>query len=413
LENTSASELAAKLLDDCLNARPVSPDDADALASAALSDDLRQARSAARVLFAGLIEPLADLFEPRLAADYAAIFSVMIARAFPALRAADLLARYGEVSAVRAVQGEPKRVVVLSRVTLGADVSITSLFLDAAKRRFPGAEIVLAGTSKAWELFERDPRLTMFAVEYGRSATLAERLSTYDPLRRLCNQPGTILLDPDSRLSQLGLLPLCPAENHFLFQSRAFGGDSLDPLPVLAVRWIEQTLGINDAEPYLHPRFNYEFGASPVVTASFGVGDNHSKRLDDLFEHEIAAHLASLPAQVFIDAGIPGSEEEARVRAAVEAAGEQGKRIGIHTGSFASFAAMIAASSLYFGYDSAGQHVAAAMGVPVVSVFKGFANERMLARWTPHGPGPVTVLRADQFQDSSSLLETTVKALSL
>lgn len=413
MANTSADELAARLLDDCVNARPWSLDDAEGLASAALSDDPRQARLDARALFVGLIEPLADLFEPRLAEAYAGIFSVMIARALPALSAGELTARYGEVSAVRAIRGEPKRVVVLSRVTLGADVSITSLFLDAAKRRFPGAEIVLAGTSKAWELFERDPRLTMFAVEYGRSATLAERLSTYEPLRQLCDQPGTILLDPDSRLSQLGLLPLCPAENHFLFQSRAYGGDSMDPLPVLAGQWIEQTLGINDAEPYLHPRFNYDFGASPAVTASFGVGDNNSKRLDDLFEQEIAAHLASLPAQVFIDAGIPGSEEEARVRAAVEGTGEQGRRIGIHTGSFASFAAMIAASKLYFGYDSAGQHVAAAMGVPVVSVFKGFANERMLARWTPHGPGPVTVLRADQFQDSSSLLEAAVKALSL
>lgn len=413
MANISANELAASLLDDCINGRPWSLETAEALASAALSDDLRQARAAARALFAGLIEPLADNFDPLLAASYAAIFSVMIARACPELRADDLLARYGEVTAVRPVRAEPERVVVLSRVTLGADVSITSLFLDAAKRRFPSAEIILAGTSKAWELFERDPRLTMFAVEYGRSATLAERLSTFEPLRRLCDQPGTILIDPDSRLSQLGLLPLCSAENHFLFQSRAYGGDSTAPLPVLAQRWIGQTLGIEDAEPYLHPRFNYDFGAHHVVTASFGVGENLSKRIDDLFEQEIAAHLATLPAQIFIDAGIPGSEEEARVRAAVEATGEPGKRIGIHTGSFASFAAMIASSSLYFGYDSAGQHVAAAMGVPVVSVFKGFANERMLARWTPHGPGPVTVLRADRFTDPALLLDAAIKALSL
>lgn len=413
MANISANELAARLLDDCLNGRPLNPDDARALASAALSGDPRQARTASRALFAGLIEPLADMFDPQLAASYAAIFSVVIARAFPSLHAAPLLARYNQVASIRPVSVEPKRVIVLSRVTLGADVSITSLFLDAAKRRFPSAEVILAGTSKAWELFERDPRLTLFAVEYGRSATLAERLSTYEPLRHLCDQPDTILLDPDSRLSQLGLLPLCRAENHFLFQSRAYGGDSMDPLPVLAQRWIEQTLGITDAEPYLHPRSNYDFGASPVVTASFGVGDNQAKRIDDLFEHEIAAHLASMPAQTFIDAGIPGSEEESRVRAAVEAAGDQGKRIGIHTGSFASFAAMIAASNLYFGYDSAGQHVAAAMGVPVVSVFNGFANERMLARWTPHGPGPVTVLRADQFQDSVALLEAAINALSL
>ncbi len=413
MENTSASDLASRLLDACLNNRAWDPGDAIALASAAISQDERQARAASQALFGGLAEPLADPFEPRLVSEYARLFSYVIAEAIPGLAADSLAERYGEVSQVRRVPNEPERVVVLSRVTLGADVAITSLFLDAAKRRFPSAEIVLAGTAKSWELFERDPRLRLFAVEYGRTAMLADRLACFEPLARLCGQDDTILLDPDSRLSQLGLLPLCPAPRHFLFESRAYGGDSLAPLPLLAARWLAETLGIDDAEPYLHPKFNYDFGGAPVVTVSFGVGENPAKRIDDLFEQEIATHLAGLPAQVFIDAGAPGSEEEARVRKAVEAAGTAGGRIGIHTGPFASFAAMIAASSLYFGYDSAGQHVAAALGVPLVSVFKGFTSERMLARWSPCGPGPVSVLRADRFHDTESLLTASINALSL
>jgi ADP-heptose:LPS heptosyltransferase len=120
-----------------------------------------------------------------------------------------------------------------------------------------------------------------------------------------------------------------------------------------------------------------------------------------------------LPSQVIIDAGAPESDEEERVRQAVAAAGERGARIGIHSGPFASFAAMVAESSLYFGYDSAGQHVAAAMGVPLVTVFKGFVNERMLARWTPCGPGPVTVLRADRFASEDELLAAAERALTL
>ncbi len=413
MASISASDLAARLLDACLNDRAWDPGEATALTAAALSQDDRQARAASQALFSGLAEPLADPFEPRLAAEFARLFSHVIERALPGLDAGSLATRYREVRHVRRVPNEPQRVVVLSRVTLGADVAITSLFLDAAKRRFPAAEIVLAGTSKSWELFERDPRLSLFAVEYGRTSTLADRLACFEPLARLCGQEDTILLDPDSRLSQLGLLPLCPAPRHFLFESRAYGGDSLDPLPVLAARWLSETLGIGDAEPYLHPKFNFDFGGAPVVTASFGVGENPAKRIDDLFEQEIAAHLAGLQAQVFIDAGAPGSEEEARVRKAVEAAGAAGERIGIHTGPFASFAAMIAASSLYFGYDSAGQHVAAALGVPLVSVFNGFAGERMLARWSPYGPGPVTVLRADQFHDAQDLLTASINALSL
>ena len=41
-----------------------------------------------------------------------------------------------------------------------------------------------------------------------------------------------------------------------------------------------------------------------------------------------------------------------------------GVKAAFWEGSFAGFAAIIAASRLYVGYDSAGQHVAAACGVP-------------------------------------------------
>jgi len=64
-------------------------------------------------------------------------------------------------------------------------------------------------------------------------------------------------------------------------------------------------------------------------------------------------------------------------------------------GSFAGFAAHIQRSKLYVGYDSAGGHVAAACGVPLVSIFAGFASERMFERWRPTGAGPIRIIRAD------------------
>lgn len=42
-----------------------------------------------------------------------------------------------------------------------------------------------------------------------------------------------------------------------------------------------------------------------------------------------------------------------------------------------------------------GQHAAAALGVPLVTVFQGFPNERFFARWRPAGRGPVAVVRGD------------------
>ncbi len=65
--------------------------------------------------------------------------------------------------------------------------------------------------------------------------------------------------------------------------------------------------------------------------------------------------------------------------------------VSFHDGSFASFAAEIARSKLFVGYDSAGGHVASACGVPVISIFKGAVSERFLARWRPLG----TVIRGE------------------
>jgi ADP-heptose:LPS heptosyltransferase len=80
----------------------------------------------------------------------------------------------------------------------------------------------------------------------------------------------------------------------------------------------------------------------------------------------------------------------------VAASGAQVER---WNGSFAGFAAIIAGSRLYAGYDSAGQHVAAACGVPLIAVFAGASCARMFARWRPAGhvirvedPDPVRVL---------------------
>lgn len=395
MASTSPSELAAELLRACLAGGPWPEETLEALVSAALDPQAGAAADAARALFAGLVEPLADLFEPRLCETYAALFSRVIERALPELSAAELLDRYGQVRRVREVDFEPARVFVLSRVTLGADIAVTSVLLDAARQRFPRAEIVFAGPRKSWELFERAPRLRHLPVFYPRQGPLAERLAAYHELRGELDAPGSLVLDPDSRLTQLGLLPVCRPERHFLFESRSYGGDGDASLTALAQDWARRVLGIEEALPWMHPRFACEFGSQPVATVSLGAGENPAKRVEDPFEEELLVLLSSRKGLVMVDAGAPGSEEEERVRRAAEKARVRGARIGIHEGSFASFAAMIAASDFYAGYDSAGQHAAAAAGVPQVCVFRGYACERAVARWAPDGPAPAVVLRAE------------------
>lgn len=392
MESISPSELAVELLNHCLRGSRWPQDLLTALVSEALDEDERLAAPATRALFSIVVERLGDLFEPRLCDTYADLFSRVIAQAMPELDAAVLARRYRAVRQVRPVTRTPRNVFVLSRVTLGADIAVTSIVMDAARQRFPDAKLWFVGPKKAWELFEKSPGWKHVPIGYGRRGVLADRLGIYPELQAALARPDSLVLDPDSRLTQLGLLPVCDEERHHLFESRSFGGDSAAPLPVLTQDWVRATLGVEDAQPWLHPKLEYDFGTQPLITVSLGVGENPAKRLADPFEAELLKALGSLGALVMVDAGAPGGEEEARVRRAIDGSGLTQERAGIHEGSFASFAAMIAASSLYVGYDSAGQHVAAALGIPLVSVFAGFASGRMLERWSPHSAGPCTVI---------------------
>jgi ADP-heptose:LPS heptosyltransferase len=89
-----------------------------------------------------------------------------------------------------------------------------------------------------------------------------------------------------------------------------------------------------------------------------------------------------------------GGEEARRVTAAAEASGSI-DRVRFWEGSFAGFASLIAQCVLYVGYDSAGQHAAAAAGVPLISIFAGAPSERFRQRWSPAGPGRIQIVEAD------------------
>ena len=356
----------------------------------------------AQALFGILIEGLADRFEPALSDIYARLFSQAIEGEDPAA----LFARYQRVRRPRRAVLNPRRVLVLSRVTLGADVAVTSVLLAAARQAFPSAGIVFAGPAKNFEIFAADPRLTHAAVEY-RRGSLPQRLAVWEELKALASDADCLVLDPDSRLTQLGLLPICPEDRYHLFESRRYGGTSEQNLPALAAQWSRETLGVPNAAPYVAPASLMSREARPAryIAVSLGVGENPAKRISDAFERQLLALLsARLP--LVIDKGA-GGEEAARVE---RAAARSGAQATFWDGSFAGFADIIAGSSLYVGYDSAGQHVAAACGVPLISIFAGFPAPRMFYRWRPTGPR-ATVIRVDQ-PDPVEILAKVARALA-
>jgi ADP-heptose:LPS heptosyltransferase len=397
LRSTSGEQIARELLDQCLAGAPPLE-----LPPALLEEPSGPA------LFGILVEGLADRFEPRLCDAYAHLFSQAIAHTAEGVDAASLVARYQRVRRTRPVTTEPRRVLVLSRVTLGADVAVTSVLLDAAKRRFPRAEIVFVGPPKNFELFAGDPRLAHAAIPYRRGG-LRERLSVWDELTALLSAPDAIVIDPDSRLTQLGLLPVCAEDRYHLFESRAYGGDSDRALPDLAARWAEETLGVSGAKPYVALGAGGDLVAGvrhPYIAVSLGVGENPAKRIPDPFEEQLLAMLASGAETLVIDKGAGGEEAE-RVERAVK---RSGANATFWNGSFAGFANLIAGSRLYVGYDSAGQHVAAACGTELISIFTGFPSLRMFQRWRPVGERS-TVIRVDR-PDANEALDQVARHLN-
>ncbi len=378
MESISADEAAERLFACCEEGSPW---------RAELLDRLT-APDAGRALFTGVIERLADRFEPRLCDAYVELMADAIACVIPDLHATHTIARYERVRRPRRFAGDAaavRNVVVLSRVTLGADVAITSVLLDTAKRAFPNAAIYFAGSLKSWELFAADPRLRRLPVEYSRGGSLRQRLEVWPRVRDEIAALGpALVIDPDSRLTQLGLLPVCSEEDYFFFESRAFEADSPAPLSELAAHWAKATFDIADAQPFIAtgldaPRY--------AATCSLGVGENLAKRVSEVFEREL---VRMLPRPALVDTGAGGAERE-RTLAAVHAAAQD---VTAFAGSFAKFASAIARSGVYAGYDSAGGHVAAACGVPAVIVFGGAPCERFRQRWTPSGRASVRLIAA-------------------
>jgi hypothetical protein len=224
-------------------------------------------------------------------------------------------------------------------------------------------------------------------------------------LRIAVDELGSIVIDPDSRLTQLGLIPICDDSRYFFFESRAYGGELQATLPRLTAGWLSEVFDIDLASAYVAPQKQDRIAP---ITVSWGVGENANKRIDDEFEYEILAALLNGHRPVLLDRGA-GGEEAARVDALVHRLGSP-DHLHIHNGSYASFASHILQSRLYIGYDSAGQHVAAAGRVPLVSIFNGYACERMLSRWRPDAAS-ARVITVDE-TSRSTVLSQTVQAIA-
>jgi ADP-heptose:LPS heptosyltransferase len=343
-----------------------------------------------------------------------------------------------------------KKVFILSRVSLGADIAITSVIINRLKKALPQARIFLVGPPHLGLLFYNND-LQHLDFPFDREGSLAQKLAAWPRLYRLIatergdlTPPQVLLFDPDTRLSQLGLLPLAADSSSHYLCSR------LDRAPHLGLseitnQWLDQIVPDGAAatphfsiNPAQLARCRTFAGHHPATThrivVNFGVGNDDNKRLADPFEEELlAALLAQADTLVILDSGRGDREEEMAKRLMakmakrgyntaelaegdlVDVAGSWPHGLLRFTGKIDAMAGLIICCDLYIGYDSCGQHVATATDTPAIICFAGAANPRFLGRWHPRPrQGKTTTIIIDPKptdpHQRAELIETIVRA---
>ncbi len=435
-------------------------------------DDDQLNNIGAGALFGRVIEQLCDDFEELQTETYNRLIAQVVAflRKLPQCAELDqrlqqqgLYSRrqlYDRIESIRAnsdrrrqLTVEPKKILLLSRVTIGADVAISSVFCQRLKQRFVHADIVLIGSEKLREVYAGQQNVRIQPLSYVRRGSLIERFNAWLSLLNLVEeemsgyQEGEVLLfDPDSRLSQLGVLPLIDSDYYFFFNSR--GKDSYPKkisIAELANLWLDTVLGPGQfCYPQVwpeHSKLEYASeaivamrrrGYEHIITINLGVGGNPRKKLSPEFEQQLVLSLLQQPSKeqpttaILLDLGF-GTEERAASESILAKATENGIAttrcsyqelggienkyaiIGVECG-IGEIASLIAASDEFIGYDSACQHISAALNKPTYTVFAGSNNVRFIRRWTACGPNISEIIYVDtlshaQQYDASEIVE--------
>jgi len=325
----------------------------------------------------------------------------------------------------------PEKIIFLSRITFGADIAVTSVLMQRFAETFPGAELVLLGGAKLNGIFGGFRNLRIRELHYPRRGALIQRFSAwFSALEAIEEETAHItddrflVVDPDSRLSQLGILPMTDAARYFFFNSR-FNGNTPQRLSMseLANDWANRILPdsgfCNPAVWIDKPPKTAAKGlldrlrksSNRIITVNLGVGGNRRKRLDDDFERKLLASLLSEKGTtVILDCGAE-AEEKRRARKLLTALNKQGVKtvetdlsepVSLSTPgvvnivcSIGEIAAVISKSDEFIGYDSACQHIAAAAGIPSCTVFAGSNNPRFVRRWHARGKSVSTIIHVD------------------
>jgi len=341
------------------------------------------------------------------------------------------------------------RVLVPSRVTLGADLVLTSVIVRTCLRALPDAEVVFLGSRKnAGLIAGESTRFRIRELSYPRRGSLLERLSSWvDLVDAVCEETrgleagrDFVVINPDSRFLQSGLLPLVPpareAKSYFgwdpsVSENEAEERSQLEDLN----RWLGGMFRFHRGDPLRGPSLHLDdtvlgwaqatmnslnLGRDPILVGmNLGVGGNAGKRIHrdgetvSDFERLLVTGLLDQGVTLVLDSGL-GEDELERARQLYHGARERGLgtarifggrllpdqpgsmpvRFVLFQGPVPEFGALLHQCRIYVGYDSLGQHLAGALNLDLITVFGGHASPLFARRWRPGGEGRIRVFES-------------------
>ncbi|MBL7050355.1 MAG: hypothetical protein ISR96_12650, partial [Nitrospira sp.] len=421
------------------------------------SDETRLTNPATFALFNIIIESLCDDFEELHTETYNRVMSQVISycrgvdggseldtrlREFGLNTCDDIFLRAQSLrSAVRAIRPGTKvsKVLILSRVTIGADIAITSVVIQRMQKAFPEAAPVLIGSGKLREVYGGNEWLNIREVPYSRRGGLLQRLDSWHYVLQIISEETAglsaeevILVDPDSRLSQLGVLPLISPEQYYLFDSRSTSAyNSRMSMVELTNSWLDSLLGMRE---FCYPQVWIPAeslkkasdlcsklrnnGVRKIIAVNLGVGGNARKSVSRALEQRLLLSLALEPETVLLlDKGF-GEDELQNINTLMNllkdevavhhyedgciTAGISSGIAGLQT-SIGDMAGLISCCDEFIGYDSACQHIAAASETPCITIFAGSNNMRFVRRWSAHGKNNCDIVHIDTLNNQAML----------
>lgn len=349
-----------------------------------------------------------------------------------------------------------RKVIILSRATIGADSLVSSLLVRRVIREFRNADVIFVDAAGIGNQLLSVPGLIsvsqfidqmeeVVSLRWNRNGFsilegLEYSVDLYNYIKIITQgfqQYEYILLDPDSRLSQTGMMPLIHPGSHYFIDTSVTDSEkkenNIKSLGEICSSYLNHILGgYSDNYPRLEIRKNcfddvrgifksLALTGKTVVTVHFGA-EPESKFLSLDFEKSLILKLLELRV-IPVLVRSPKESEEEKIRYHVKEIKAEGRKVteltliggeykvdgaqaaDIYTfkGDIGIFAALVKRSNLYIGYDSLGQHIAAASGTPTITVFAGHINQAFLKRWTPFGEGQITIIEIDRKQSDSCL----------